>query len=151
MDVDIKRTVLLEYRNRNLALFETSMDHEHLKAAVMASGMLDGLSFYEDPYFEYFEAWSEASSALRDTITSEAATSLDPRGEHLLVPRVGLHLVLVVVVPAPVVQTSEGPMRSTGGHPEGGNPDAQVHKVLGSATASRYDALLLLPGARDIA
>ena len=77
MDIHIKQTVLLEYRNRNLALFEHSMNEEDLKAAVMASGMLDGLAFAEDPYFDYFEAWSEASETLRDAIIDTTNSELD--------------------------------------------------------------------------
>lgn len=75
MDIQTKKTVLIEYRNRNLAIFDDTMDEECLPHVVLASGMLEGLAAAEEA--DYFEAWSYASSLLKDTMFDETSTELD--------------------------------------------------------------------------
>lgn len=75
MDIQTKKTVLLEYRNRNLSAFDDTIDEECLTHVALAAGMLEGLGIAE--ITDYYEAWSQASSLLRDTLYSMESSELD--------------------------------------------------------------------------
>ncbi len=75
MDILTKKTVLMEYRNRNLSVFDETMDEECLTHVALASGMLEGIHIAETT--DYYEAWSHASSLLRDTLYTPESAELD--------------------------------------------------------------------------